>query len=359
MNFIQLNSRGNDVVCLKQLLSKWGYQTDGTDVFDSTTDQIVRNFQRDNGLTADGKVGNGTWNVLQNESARNAHLATLKAQEQAAGMETVRKGSTGLGVFRLQQYLSRWGYDVKNDGVFGDKTDSIIRLFQERLFLAIDGVVGNACWRLLFDDGARQESLACGSPMRARLCEGDYKRCAGYLNVEPAAIKAVKTVETGSKGGFLPSGKVTILFEGHTFWSELKKRNIDPQKYVKGNEDVLYSSWDKSKYKSGEAEYARLEKAKAIHEEAALCSASWGVCQIMGFNYSSCGCSSVKEFIERMHHGEAAQLRLFAEFLKSQKIVDALRRHDWATVARKYNGPGYKDNDYDTKLRKEYDNNNK
>ena len=354
MDLIQLNSRGNDVVCLKQLLKKWGYQIDETDVFDSTTDRVVRNFQHDNGLTEDGRVGSGTWSVLQNENARNAHLASRKAQEQAASMEMLRKGSTGQGVFRLQQYLSRWGYDIKNDGQFGDKTDNIVRHFQERLFLMIDGVVGSSCWRMLLDDGIRQESVAAGLPLRARLCEGDYKRCAEYLGVEPAAIKAVKTVETGSKGGFLSSGRVAILFEGHTFWQQLKNRGIDPQKYVKGNEDILYPHWDRSKYKSGEAEYTRLEKAKAINEEAALASASWGAFQIMGFNYRSCGCSSVKEIVERMSHGEAAQLRLFAEFLKSMRIVDALRRRDWATVARNYNGQGYKANQYDTKLLNAY-----
>ena len=36
---------------------------------------------------------------------------------------------------------------------------------------------------------------------------------AMLLNCEPAALKAVQKVETGGKGGFLPSGRPTILFE--------------------------------------------------------------------------------------------------------------------------------------------------
>ena len=354
MENLKLNSRGNDVVYLKQLLNKWGYQIGVTDMFDTGTDQIVRNFQRDNGLTVDGQVGPNTWKMLQNENALNAHQATRKAEADAAGMETVRMGSTGQGVFRLQQYLSRWGYNIKNDGVFGPNTDNIVRLFQERLFLTINGIVGNSCWRMLFNEGIRQESLTRGNPMTAKLCDGDYKRCAEYLGVEVAAIRAVEEVETGAFGGFLKSGRPTILFEGHKFWEQLVKKGIDPQRYVKGNEDILYQHWDRSKYKSGEAEYTRLEKAKAINEEAALSSASWGLFQIMGFNYSDCGCSSVKEFVEKMSHGEASQLRLFAEFLKKKEWVGYLRTHNWADFACRYNGSGYKSNGYDTNLQKAY-----
>jgi hypothetical protein len=37
-------------------------------------------------------------------------------------------------------------------------------------------------------------------------------------------------------------------------------------------------------------------------------------------------------------------------------LVDELRRNDWAGFARGYNGPGYADNRYDTKLASAYSN---
>ena len=47
------------------------------------------------------------------------------------------------------------------------------------------------------------------------------------------------------------------------------------------------SKWTKSHYKGDMGEYERLKKALAIHEKAAACSASWGLFQIMGFNYAA------------------------------------------------------------------------
>lgn len=37
---------------------------------------------------------------------------------------------------------------------------------------------------------------------------------------------------------FFAPGKPAILFEGHIFWSQLKKQGIDPSLIVKGNEDI-------------------------------------------------------------------------------------------------------------------------
>lgn len=378
MELVQLNSRGNDVVNLKQLLKKWGYQIDLTDTFDGGTDQIVRNFQRDNGLTVDGKVGNNTWRVLQDENALRAYL-TQKAQTEAAKMETVRMGSSGLTVFRLQQYLSRWGYKIGNDGKFGSETDTIVRQFQQSHGLQVDGIVGKNTWGVLLNEYARQASqpASAGSATTstgsagnaaapsgnagmvniARLTEDDFRRCAAKLDVEVATIKAVKYMETGERSGYLSSGRPIIRFEGHWFWKFLETdRHWNPNNFIKGNEDILYR-YDKNQtqHKGGEGEYVRLEKAKAIYEEGALKSASWGLFQIMGFNYEKCGCASVREFVEKMYASEGEQLMLFGAFLKREGLDKFLRAHNWAGFAKRYNGASYDDNRYDKELQKAYE----
>lgn len=371
MELVQLNSRGNGVVNLKQLLKKWGYQIDLTDTFDGGTDQAVRNFQRDNGLTVDGKVGNNTWRVLQDDNARRGYL-TQKAQTEAAKMETLRKGSTGLTVFRLQQFLSKWGYGVSTNGNFDDQTDTAVRQFQKSHGLQVDGQVGRNTWGVLLNDYARQASqtasagsattstggatASAGMVNTAKLTEADIQRCAAMLDVEVAAIKAVKYVESGGRSGYLSSGRPVIRFEGHWFWKFLETdRHWNPQNFVKGNEDILYR-YDKNQtqHKGGEGEYVRLEKAQAIYEEGALKSASWGLFQIMGFNYVECGCASVKEFVARMRASEGEQLMLFGKFLKKKGLDKFLRAHNWAEFARHYNGERYADNKYDTKLRDAY-----
>ena len=75
------------------------------------------------------------------------------------------------------------------------------------------------------------------------LTENDFQRVADWLGVEVAVVKAVQTVETGGRGGFVAPGRPIILFEGHIFWRELKKRGLDPERSVVGNENILYPSW--------------------------------------------------------------------------------------------------------------------
>lgn len=262
-------------------------------------------------------------------------------------MQTIRLNSTGPDVELLQQLLCKWGYKVNGTGVFDAETDAAVRKFQRDGRLDADGIVGKCTWDLLQNEDARALSSY-------RINDADYERAAGLLGVEVAAVKAVLEVETGNKGGFLSPGYPTILFEGHIFWSQLKERGIDPEKYQKGNEDILYPKWDKSHYKGGMKEYDRLEKARAIHREAADSSASWGLAQIMGFNYKACGCKNVSEFVDDMTENEGKQLDLFVRFLQGNKWDKYLRTLDWKEFARHYNGPSYAQNQYDTKLENAY-----
>lgn len=186
------------------------------------------------------------------------------------------------------------------------------------------------------------------------LSEQDFQKAADCLGIEVATIKAVQEVESGGRGGFLPSGRPPILFEGHIFWRELKNRGIDPRSVQAGNEDIVYEQWTRSYYLGGEKEYHRLEKALKIHEEAALASASWGMFQIMGNNFAECGKRCVKDFVECMCRSEADQLMLFVAYLEKRKLQEYLRNKDWAGFARRYNGPAYAENKYDQKLEAAY-----
>ena len=58
------------------------------------------------------------------------------------------------------------------------------------------------------------------------LTENDFQRVADLLGIEVAVVKAVQAVETGGHGGFVAPGRPMILFEGHIFWRELKKRGL-------------------------------------------------------------------------------------------------------------------------------------
>ena len=191
------------------------------------------------------------------------------------------------------------------------------------------------------------------------ITDEDFESVANDLGVETEVLKAIWKVDTGGISGFIPDGNggnlPTILFEGHIFWSQLRTLGLDPEDFVRGNEDILYKKWTKSHYVGGLGEWARLERAMAIHERAAYCSASWGMFQIMGFFYKSCGCATVLEFVDRMKKSPVDQLKLFAGFLKSNAdMLKALKRLDWTAFAKLYYGSHYYEKQYDVKLSREY-----
>src|SRR5262249_15321934 len=103
-------------------------------------------------------------------------------------------------------------------------------------------------------------------------------------------------------------------------------------------------------YLGGAREYDRLERAVALARAEGLQSASWGAFQIMGANYEAAGFQDVEAFCVAMQQSEDKHLEAFVNFVKANHLDDELRRRDWKGFARGYNGPGYLQNRYDTKL---------
>lgn len=208
--------------------------------------------------------------------------------------------------------------------------------------------------------------------MSKKLCEDDFIKASELLDCETACIKAVLSVETGNRGGFLLNKDINensdnptdysdypvILFEGHIFYKQLKKKGLDPDKFINTDTtDIIYPKWTKQYYSTKWGEYMRLHKASDIDNECALLSTSYGLGQIMGFNYKACGYDTVFDFVEDMKVSEGQQLLAFCNFIKSNpKILKALQTKDWVTFAYNYNGPDYKKNNYDIKLEKAYTN---
>jgi peptidoglycan hydrolase-like protein with peptidoglycan-binding domain len=181
-----------------------------------------------------------------------------------------------------------------------------------------------------------------------RLTEADFERAAGSLACEIACVKAVTEVEARGRG-FYDSGRPKILFEAHIFSQRTQ------HKYDATHPDVSSLKWNKKLYKGGEKEYERLEKAMSLNRSAALQSASWGLFQIMGFNYQNAGFDSVDAYVEAMFESEGRQLDAFVNFIKAAKLDGHLRARRWARFAQGYNGPAYAENQYDKKLLAAYE----
>lgn len=251
--------------------------------------------------------------------------------------DTLRLGDVGADVITLQARLRRAGFSVSADGHFGAQTEAAVREFQRERGLVVDGLAG-----------ARTCAALLGLTDPRHLTEADIEAAAASLGCDAAAVHAVIEVEA-PRSGFLPDGRVVILFERHIMYRLLQAAGVDPAPYVKASPDIVNPH--PGGYLGGAAEYGRLARAKAINADCALESASWGRLQIMGEHWHSLGYASVQAFVADMQTGEAAQLRAGVRFIAADPDMhQALVAHDWAAFAERYNGPAYHDHGYDLHL---------
>jgi len=164
------------------------------------------------------------------------------------------------------------------------------------------------------------------------------------IGVGEDEVHAILDVESAGSG-FDKQGRPKMLFEPHIFWRELGPGKLRDEAVMQG---LAYPRWQAKGYPKDS--YPRLQKAMAIHFDAALRSASWGLGQVMGFNAQAAGYATAHDMVQAFMADEEAHLRAMINFIVTNKLDDELRRHDWAGFARGYNGAGFARNGYDKKL---------
>ena len=116
-------------------------QPDG--IYGSQTTAAVKEFQRSQGLKADGVVGSQTFPKL---------VRTVKRGERG---DTVRAVQILLRDFAGHEAQYPYG-DMKVDGVFGYETESAVRDYQNESRITgsevvkVNGVVNTLTWALIF-----------------------------------------------------------------------------------------------------------------------------------------------------------------------------------------------------------------
>jgi len=119
-------------------------------------------------------------------------------------MELIKQGDTGYAVRVLQQRLKAAGHDLAVDGDFGPATDAAVRDFQRDRGLIVDGIVGT-----------KTQAAITRRDTRHFLSDDHIADASKMLDIDTASVRAVYEVE--SRGtGFLPDGRVVILYERRT-----------------------------------------------------------------------------------------------------------------------------------------------
>lgn len=79
-----------------------------------------------------------------------------------ATYSTIKRGSRGDDVERLQSMLKNAGYSLDVDGIFGEKTQSAVRQYQRNQGLDVDGIVGTNTWGALTGGGSGGSGTTSG-----------------------------------------------------------------------------------------------------------------------------------------------------------------------------------------------------
>lgn len=263
---------------------------------------------------------------------------------------------------KIQRMLNQeCGLHLKCDGGFGPITRDAIVTYQNKKFIKATGTYS-------------APTAALMDPLIAAKYLNDlsWGPAAAALSVPIASVKAVQQVET-SGSGFLDDGRSQILFERHVFRRQLMAfmgksvmnamavakaagMNYQPgattlnviDGWLQANWSDVYNQ-SAGGYSGGAKEYDRMAKAAKLDLPSAQCSASWGLFQIMGYQYAILGYPNVAAYVADAQTSETLHLQQFVKFiLADAHLLGCLRTRDWHGFAVGYNGQGQQG--YDTRL---------
>ena len=166
---LRLGSEGNDVLFIQRRLNRIAQNypsipriTNPIGIFNTQTDDAVREFQRIFELTPDGVVGRATWYKILRIYNAVKKLSDLQSEGVSLAEvtkyfdETLAVGSTGQGVRELQYLLNLVSEFVNTvpsvtiDGIFGENTAAAVRAYQSVAELPVTGVVEVDTWESLY-----------------------------------------------------------------------------------------------------------------------------------------------------------------------------------------------------------------
>ena len=179
LSTLRYGSKGDAVRTMQEALVKLGYAPGAADgKFGRGTENAVKQFQRSNGLVADGLAGSKTLTLLYSQAGNSGTptpaptdatptpapatpdpAATPAPTQAPSGVtlgRTLKKGYTGEDVMLVQQLLTNLKYYTGSlNGVYDDLTIAAVKAFQANNGLTSDGLAGAKTFAVLQSGSAR------------------------------------------------------------------------------------------------------------------------------------------------------------------------------------------------------------
>ena len=232
---LKLESTGDDVREVQRRLKSLGFYTGSVDGdFGAGTEAAVKAFQKQYGLTTDGKVGQQTMNALRNarataKPANKPATATPKATAAPSYNENtyLRKGNSSSDVRKMQERLISLGYLSGNaTGTFDEATEDAVIAFQKRNCSYSDGVAGPLTLKALYSSSAKSTSTAAGI-IGTTLQEGSEGSGVRTLQTKLKALGYYSGSVDGSYGS--GTAGAVMAFQRANGLKELGIANIETQ----------------------------------------------------------------------------------------------------------------------------------
>jgi len=181
-----------------------------------------------------------------------------------------------------------------------------------------------------------------------RIEDIDLPRVAALIGCGEDEIHAVIDVESAG-GGFDSKGRPKALYEPHVAY----RCSSGATRAALVAAGLAYRGWGEKPYPADS--YPRIVAAMAINETVALKATSWGLGQILGENHVDAGYDTVQDMVRDFTLDEDNHIEAMIRFIKSNRLDDEIRAHNWAGFARGYNGAQYAKHNYHGRLAVAYD----
>lgn len=146
--------------------------------------------------------------------------------------------------------------------------------------------------------------------------------------------KLLAIIEVESSGsGFGKDGRLLLQFEPNVF---SRRSGVPLDKLNKW-------TWDENKVDVQSKEWLAFEDASKLNPTIAMESTSWGLPQIMGFNFKLAGYQDVKSMVESFKVSEYNQIKGLLNFVSSNKaLYNAIITGDYEKTSEIYNGKAHR-----------------